>query len=457
MNAARGCGQGRTRARFCWEACGMSETPSGHLGARGAPAEPDWDPRWRRTLYTMWLAMFFVCLEWTFALTFLPVFLQKDIGLTFEAAEFWMGLLIAGPSLAMFLAQPLWGLYSDRVGRKRIVIVGVVFTSLLRASWYWADGPWALLLLSMGAGLLGAGVITADALVASATPRERIGEAMGTMQTAMTAGFLVGPVIGQACAGWIGPRPTFLMQALFALVGAVTVWLLVQERFVPPAVLERFTVRAIGRDLRPLIGNRQLQALWVMLLVVFFGFSSMWPIMTYFVQYLGVAMDRVAAYAAYIMLVSGLLQTFLSPLFGRVGDRVGHKVVLLTATFACGVFLIPHYFVQSYAQFFVLRMLATAPSAAIYPTTAALAAAQMPRSRYGGTYGVLVSANTLAASVGPIVGGVLAAFVGIRWVYVWTGIWTLAAAVWGWRVVTGTPEQPQEGDEVGAMVGERSD
>ena len=47
-------------------------------------------------------------------------------------------------------------------------------------------------------------------------------------------------------------------------------------------------------DLRPLVGNRQLQALWVTSFVVFFGFSSMWPIMTYFVQHLGVPLEKVA-------------------------------------------------------------------------------------------------------------------------------------------------------------------
>ena len=395
------------------------------------------DPRhWRRTLYSMWLAMFFVFLEWTFAMTFLPVFLQQDIGLEFHQAEYWTGLMMALPSLAMFLSQPLWGMYADRHGRKPIVIVSVVFTSLLRAMWAFAHTPLTLVLLGIAAGVLGSGVIAGQAIVASEAPRERMGQAMGTLQTSMTVGFLVGPVVGQASASLIGPRPTFLLQALFAFIGAMAVWLMVEERFEKPQQVERVTIiGAVTRDLRPLVGNRQLQALWVMAFVVFFGFSSMWPIMTYFVQYIGISMNKVAAYAAYIMFVTGSLQTLAAPFFGKLGDCIGQKRVLVGTTAACGLALIPHYFVKTYLQFFALRICATAPGSGINPTTAALVARTMPRSKYGGAYGVLASARALAGSVGPLIGGGLAAFAGIRWVFVWTGALTLIASLWAMRAV----------------------
>ena len=54
----------------------------------------------------------------------------------------------------------------------------------------------------------------------------------------------------------------------------------------------------------------------------------------------------------------------------------------------------------------------------------------MPPERYGGAYGVLASSRALAGAIGPIVGGMLAAFVGIRYVFIWTGILTLLASAW---------------------------
>jgi DHA1 family multidrug resistance protein-like MFS transporter len=391
---------------------------------------------WRRTLYGLWLAMFFVFLEWTFGMTFVPVFLQEDLGLGFEQAQRWTGLLMALPSVAMFVSTPLWGTYSDRIGRKPVVIISVIFTSLLRAAWYWADSPWALLALGVAAGVLGAGVTVGQAIVASVAPRNRMGEAMGTLQTSMTVGFLIGPVVGQFIAGLIGPRPTFLIQALFAVIGATLVWLAVEERFEKPKAVERFSLAgAVTRDLRPLVGNRQLQALWVLSFVVFLGFSSMWPIMTYFVQHLGVPLDRVAAYSSYVMFVTGSMMTLMAPLWGRIGDRVGHRRVLIGSTAASGLAIIPHSLVQSYAQFFALRVLATVPGTGIHPTTSALVASTIPRSRYGGAYGVLASARALAGSVGPLVGGSMGGFGLLRWVFVWTGLLTLLASIWAiWAI-----------------------
>jgi DHA1 family multidrug resistance protein-like MFS transporter len=398
--------------------------------------EAEHERHWRRTLYSLWIAMFFVFLEGTFAMTFMPVFLQQDLRLSFKHAQLWTGLMMALPSLAMFIAQPLWGSYSDRIGRKPIVIISVVCTSLLRAMWGFAHSPWTVLWLGIAAGTLGSGVVVGQAIIASVAPRARMGEAMGTLQTSMTVGFLIGPVVGQACASLVGFRPTFMLQALFALIGAVLVWLAVEERFEPPVHVEPVSfAKSITRDLRPLVGNRQLQALWVMAFVVFFGFSAMWPIMTYFVQYIGIPLDRIAAYSAYVMLATGSLQTVMAPLFGKLGDKDGHKRVLVWTTAVCGAFLIPTCFVHNYAQFFLMRVLATAPGAGINPTTSALVARSMPRSQYGGAYGVLASARALAAAIGPIIGATLAAFVGIRWVWIWTGLLTLAASVWAVRAV----------------------
>jgi MFS transporter, DHA1 family, multidrug resistance protein len=402
----------------------------------------------RRMLYTMWLAMFFVFLEWTLGSTFMPIFLRQKgsgLGLTPSQSEYWLASIMALPSFAMFLSQPIWGMYADRHGRKPVVIISVVCTSLLRACWAFAHTPLTLLLLGIGAGILGSGVVVGQALVASQTPRHKMGEVMGQLATAMTMGFLIGPVVGQALAGWIGPRPTFLVQALFALIGAVTVWLFVEERFTPQEMTEPVgLVRAVTRDLQPLVGNRQLQALWGMVFTVFLGWSAMWPIMTYFVLEVGVPERQAAAYASYIMLISGSLQTLLAPMYGKAGDRSGHKRVLVAGTAGSGFFIALHYFVHSYAQFFGLRILAMGSGAAVNPATSTLAAHAMPRSRYGGAYGVLASARSLAGGVGALIGGNIAASTGIRWVFVWTGAVTLLSAAWAYRAI----QEPPRGEEV---------
>jgi DHA1 family multidrug resistance protein-like MFS transporter len=150
--------------------------------------------------------------------------------------------------------------------------------------------------------------------------------------------------------------------------------------------------------------------------------------MTYFVQYLGVPIKRVAAYSSYVMLATGSLMTIMAPLWGLLADRVGHKRVLVGVSAAAGLAILPTALVKSYAQFFVLRMSATVPGSGVNACTGALVARAMPRSQYGGAYGVLASARALAGSVGPIIGGSMGRFVGLPWVFVWTAATTLLAA-----------------------------
>ncbi len=111
--------------------------------------------------------------------------------------------------------------------------------------------------------------------------------------------------------------------------------------------------------------------------------------------------------------------------------------VLIGTTLLCGLALVPHALVQTYGQFFALRVTATAFGSGIHPATSALVARTMPPERYGGAYGVLASSRALAGAIGPIVGGMLAAFVGIRYVFIWTGILTLLASAWAASVMRG--------------------
>ncbi len=88
-----------------------------------------------------------------------------------------------------------------------------------------------------------------------------------------------------------------------------------------------------------MVGNRQLQMLFLTTLVVFFGWSSMWPIMAYYIQTLGVPLTHVAACTAYVMLVVGIVQTLSVPWLGKLGDRVGRSVSLVWSTLGSGLFI----------------------------------------------------------------------------------------------------------------------
>jgi MFS family permease len=118
------------------------------------------------------------------------------------------GLLMASFSLMQFLFAPVWGRISDRIGRRPVLLVGlsgsVIFYLLFGyASDLPANGPaearLVLILLfvaRLGAGVAGATIATAQAVIADCTPPERRKHGMALIGAAFGIGFTFGPLVG---------------------------------------------------------------------------------------------------------------------------------------------------------------------------------------------------------------------------------------------------------------------
>jgi MFS family permease len=116
-----------------------------------------------------------------------------------------LGALMASFSAMQFLFAPAWGRLSDRIGRRPVLLVGlagsVVFYALLAyaLSFPETDARLALALLFMariGAGIAGATISTAQAVIADSTAPERRKHGMALIGAAFGIGFTLGPVIG---------------------------------------------------------------------------------------------------------------------------------------------------------------------------------------------------------------------------------------------------------------------
>jgi MFS family permease len=118
-----------------------------------------------------------------------------------------VGLLMSSFSLMQFIFAPIWGRVSDRIGRRPILLLGlaasVVFYALFGVACS-LKADMALLALVLffvariGAGIAGATISTAQAVVADCTPPERRKHGMALIGAAFGIGFTFGPLIGSA-------------------------------------------------------------------------------------------------------------------------------------------------------------------------------------------------------------------------------------------------------------------
>src|SRR5438067_12461848 len=87
--------------------------------ARGPWHAPPAMIGWRRNLYVIWLATFASIAGASLAMPFLPLFINRDLGVTDPGmAAIWTGLATAGSGVVQAIMSPIWGLLADRHGRK---------------------------------------------------------------------------------------------------------------------------------------------------------------------------------------------------------------------------------------------------------------------------------------------------------------------------------------------------
>ncbi|MEE3095230.1 MAG: MFS transporter, partial [Pseudomonadota bacterium] len=104
-------------------------------------------------------------------------------------------------SLAQFLTAPLWGLLSDKIGRKPVILISFLGST---AAYLWlafADTLLTIYLARIFAGVMNGWLATSQAFVADVTDEEGRAKGMGMLGAAFGLGFIFGPALGGYLAG----------------------------------------------------------------------------------------------------------------------------------------------------------------------------------------------------------------------------------------------------------------
>ena len=114
----------------------------------------------------------------------------------FMTSVLFGGILGSLYSILQFICAPLWGAYSDRVGRKKVLLITISGLALSYIAWFFASSFWVLLLARVLGGAMGGNLSVATAAVADSTTREKRSSGLAIVGIAFGLGFIVGPAIG---------------------------------------------------------------------------------------------------------------------------------------------------------------------------------------------------------------------------------------------------------------------
>ena len=409
-------------------------------------ADPDaGQPGWNRTLYAVWAGQLLALIGFSSRVPFLPFYLG-DLGVTDVAGQaLWAGAINAAGAGTMVITAPLWGLLADRFGRKPMLLRGLFGGAVVVAMMGFAAAPWQLLALRVLEGALTGTVAAATALVATSAPRQRLGYALGMVQTAVFAGAAAGPLIGGVAYDRIGPRATFELGAAMLFAGGVIVAFFARERF---RRVSRHALADTGRWRRfqtssAFLFSAAMLTMLAAILVIRMIAMSMQPIIPLFVEQLSPDNPDVATLAGVVLGSAGLTSALAAAYLGRLGDRLGHRRVLAVSLVAAGLVYLPMAAVRDPWQLALLQGLMGVAAGGLIPSANALVAHLTPLDRRGAVFGLTAALSGLGGFIGPLLGASLATSLGFRVTFLVAGALLLAVAA----MVIGTTETAR-GDAV---------
>jgi len=163
--------------------------------------------------------------------------------------------------------------------------------------------------------------------------------------------------------------------------------------------------------------QRNVWALSLIVFTAFVGFQFFSPFLPLFVKELGVTDPAdIAVWSGVLMAVTPGLAGLLGPLWGRLADRVGRKLMMVRSLAGFIVTIAAMGLVTSVTQLFVARLV-QGIFAGFSVMAMALASVSCPRDKVPVAIGRVQSAQLLSAAVGPAAGGYIASHFGIRYAF----------------------------------------
>lgn len=370
----------------------------------------------RVTLGRLWALMATVLVDMVGFLIVLPLlpFYATRLG----APAVLVGAMISAFAVAQLATAPLWGRFSDRLGRRPMMLVGITVSIAAHLLFAFACSDFALarfssaqtlalLFLSrlvQGAGGATTGVVQAyvgDAIV----PEERA-KALGWITAATSAGVMLGPAIG-SLASTLGAAAPGLVAAGLCLANLGFAW-----RWLPESTSQESRATAVAAERRSLRGQMLAVALhpgrpvarliWIYAIGMM-AFMAMNGVLALYLQARFAFTERTIGYLyTFVGTISLVMRSVvLGPAVGRFGEVGALRLGLgaLAAGFAL-VALAPT--TPLFVAFLVLVPVGTA---LLFPATTSLVSSHAERHELGATMGVQQAYGGASRLVGPLWAG----------------------------------------------------
>lgn len=379
---------------------------------------------WKRNLIFCWFGMFVTGIGMSQIAPILPIYI-KHLGIeNTSLIEQLSGIAFGVTFVISAIFSPIWGRAADKFGRKPMLLRASLGMAIVIFTMGFARNVYELIGLRLLQGVISGYSTACTTLIATQTDNENAGWALGVLSTANIAGSLLGPSIGGLIQENFGSQNVFFITGALLFIAFITTVIFVKESF----KREDKEIPNMKEVWSSLPDKNLTIIMFLTSFILTIALYSVEPIITVYISELSNNIN-VALIAGIVFSASGLANIIAAPKLGKISDKIGAHKVMLYSLIVAGIIFIPQAFVKNPWQLMILRFLLGLALAGLNPSVNILIKKITPSSLTGRVFGFSVSARYLGVFGGSILGGQVAAYLGIRYIFFITSALLLLNAV----------------------------
>lgn len=383
---------------------------------------------WKRTVYISLLCVFCTSFGVSQLAPILPLYFH-DLGITTpEGMSLWSGLATGATYLIVCLAAPFWGRIADKKGRKITLIrssFGMALCNILIA---FQTTPEGVVIVRLIQGLVSGFYTATITLIASETPIDRTGWALGLLASANLAGSLIGPLIGGYMADMIGIRNDFIVVSVLMFIAFILAALFIHEDYTPQSNIKKLTLSKLKEEIPEF---NSIIALCVASFIYAICIMSLQPIISVYIKSIAPSdTENLAFIAGAVFSAMGIAQLISSSPLGKLVDRIGPRKVLVVSLIYVGLLNIPQAYVDNIYQLAIIRFLQGFGLGGMLPALNTYLSSKTPREFTGQIFSYNQSSLFLGYFLGAVGGSGLMALLGFTTLFWVSGGLFILSALW---------------------------
>ena len=383
---------------------------------------------WKRTVYISLICVFCTAFGVSQLAPILPLYFH-DLGVqTPEAMSLWSGLATGATYIIVCLAAPFWGRVADKKGRKITLIRSSFGMALCNVLIAFQTTPEGVVLIRLIQGLVSGFYSASITLIASETPIERTGWALGLLASANLAGSLIGPLIGGYIADTVGIRNDFIIVGTLMGLAGVLATIFIHENYVPKPNPEKLSISKLKEQIPEF---NSIVALCVASFIYAICIMSLQPVISVYIK--GIVpsdTENLAFIAGAVFSAMGIAQLMSSSPLGKLVDKIGPRKVLVVSLIYVGILNIPQAYVTDVYQLAIIRFLQGFGLGGMLPALNTYLSSKTPREFTGQVFSYNQSCLFFGYFLGSVGGASLMAWLGFTTLFWVSGGLFIISALW---------------------------